>query len=143
MRSSCDTHVLWVRTGAMGQAALVGDTECGWLPHTNLLRLCVIDPDELDPAYLLAFLLQPAVLARIRERSIRSTTTSLRPDILGELVMPLPPLAAQRDILVALAALDDHAASLQRRLDAVRAARPVFGQHLIDGTIVLAEREAL
>ncbi|WP_223874756.1 hypothetical protein [Salinispora oceanensis] len=27
-------------------------------------------------------------------------------------------------------ALDDHAASLQRRLDAVRAAQPVFGQHL-------------
>jgi hypothetical protein len=86
---------------------------------------------------------QMPVLARIRERSIRSTTTSLRPDILGELVMPLPPLAAQRDILAALAALDDLAASLQRRLDAVRAARSIFGQHLIDGTVVLTEREAL
>ncbi|WP_346533858.1 N-6 DNA methylase [Micromonospora sp. DPT] len=135
--------VLWVRTGAMGQVALVGDDQSGWLPHTNLLRLSVLDPGELDPAYLLAFLLQPAVLGRIRERSIRSTTTSLRPDILGELVMPLPPLAAQRDILTALAALDDVAASLQRRLDAVRAARPIFGQHLIDGTVVLTEREAL
>lgn len=135
--------VLWVRTGAMGQAALVGDTESGWLPHTNLLRLCVIDPDVLDPAYLLAFLLEPAVLARIRERSVRSVTTSISQGVLGELVMPLPPLAAQRDILAALAALDDHAASLQRRLDAVHAARPVFGQHLIDGTVVLTEREAL
>ncbi|MFC0100067.1 N-6 DNA methylase, partial [Micromonospora marina] len=123
--------VLWVRTGAMGQAAMVGDAESGWLPHTNLLRLCVIDLDALDPAYLLAFLLQPAVLARIRERSVRSVTTSISKGVLGELVMPLPPLAAQRDILAALAALDDHAASLQRRLDAVRAAEPVFGQHLI------------
>jgi len=32
---------------------------------------------------------------------------------------------------------------LQRRLDAVRAARPIFGQHLIDGTVVLTEREVL
>lgn len=57
--------------------------------------------------------------------------------------MPLPPLATQRDILTALAPLDDLAASLQRRLDAVRAARPIFGQHLIDGTVVLTEGEAL
>ncbi|WP_147315533.1 N-6 DNA methylase [Asanoa ferruginea] len=135
--------VLWVRTGAMGQAALVRDAESGWLPHTNLLRLRVIDPDELDPAYLLAFLRQRAILAHIRERSIRSTTTSLRPKILGELVMPLPPLTAQRDALAALAALDDQAASLQRRLEAVRAAQPVFGQHLIDGTIVLTEGKAV
>lgn len=139
----CAGDVLWVRTGAMGQAALVGDTESGWLPHTNLLRLCVIDPNVLDPAYLLAFLLEPAVLARIRERSVRSVTTSISKGVLGELVMPLPPLAAQRDILAALAALDDQAASLQRSLDAVRAARPVFGQHLIDGTVVLARRETL
>jgi type I restriction enzyme M protein len=135
--------VLWVRTGAMGQAALVGEPESGWLPHTNLLRLCVIDPDVLDPAYLLAFLLEPAVLARIRERSVRSVTTSISQGVLGELVMPLPPLAAQREILAALVALDDHAASLQRSLDAVRTARPVFGQHLIDGTVVVTEREAL
>ncbi|MFG3642526.1 N-6 DNA methylase [Micromonospora sp. NPDC047762] len=135
--------VLWVRTGAMGQAALVGEPESGWLPHTNLLRLCVIDPEVLDPAYLLAFLLEPAVLARIRERSIRSVTTSISKGVLGELVMPLPPLAAQREILAAVTALDDHAASLQRRLNAVRAARSVLGQHLIDGTVVLTGRQTL
>ncbi|MEU7778809.1 hypothetical protein [Micromonospora parva] len=57
--------------------------------------------------------------------------------------MPLPPLSAQREILAAVTALDDHAASLQRRLNAVRAARPVLGQHLIDGTVVLTKGQTL
>ena len=35
--------VLLVRTGAMGQTAIVRRGESGWLPHTNLLRLRVTE----------------------------------------------------------------------------------------------------
>ena len=85
--------VLWVRTGAMGQTAIVRRGESGWLPHTNLLRLRVTETAELDPAYLLAYLSQPAVQARIRDRSVRSVTTSLSTATLGDLEIPLPPLS--------------------------------------------------
>ena len=60
----------------MGQTAIVQE-ESGWLPHTNLLRLRVTETAELSPAYLLAYLSQPAVQARIQDRSVRSLTTSL------------------------------------------------------------------
>lgn len=60
----------------MGQAAIVRHSESGWLP-TNLLRLRVKAEAGLNPAYLLAYLSQAAVLARIRDRSVQSVTTSL------------------------------------------------------------------
>jgi len=134
--------VLWVRTGAMGQTAIVRRGESGWLPHTNLLRLRVKETAELDPAYVLAYLSQPAVQARIRDRSVRSVTTSLSTATLGDLEMPLPPLADQRQILSALQSLDEQTAIIERRLTAARAVRTAFARHLTDGTVILTGGEA-
>jgi type I restriction enzyme M protein len=131
--------VLWIRTGAMGQTAIVRPSESGWLPHTNLLRLRVTNTASLDPGYLLVYLSQPAVQARIRDRSVRSVTTSLSTATLGDLEMPLPPLADQQRILSVLESLDEQAAALERRLNAARAARTAFGRHLTDGTVILTE----
>ncbi|MFI7284849.1 N-6 DNA methylase [Micromonospora chersina] len=133
--------VLWVRTGAMGQTALVRPGESGWLPHPNLLRLRITEPAKLDPAYLLAYLSQPAVQARIRDRSVQSLTTSLSTATLGEFEIPLPPLTDQRRILGALQTLDEQEAMIEERLAAARVARTAFGRHLTDGTVVLTRRE--
>ncbi|MGV9212779.1 N-6 DNA methylase [Micromonospora sp. RB23] len=133
--------VLYVRTGAMGQTALVRPSESGWLPHTNLLRLRVTKPAELDPAYLLAYLSQAAVQALIRDRSVRSLTTSLSTTTLGDLVMPLPPVADQRQILNALQLVDDEISMIERRLAAARATRTAFTRHLADGTVLLNGEE--
>lgn len=131
--------VLWIRTGAMGQTAIVQRDESGWLPHTNLLRLRVTETAELDPRYLLAYLSQPAVQSRIRDRSVRSVTTSLSAATLGGLEIPLPPLAEQQRILSALQSFDDRTAGIERRLNAARAARTAFARHLTEGTIILTE----
>ena len=133
--------VLCVRTGAMGQTAIVRNGESGWLPHTNVLRLRVIEPAELDPAYLLVYLSQPAVQARIRDRSVRSVTTSISTATFREMEMPLPPLVDQRRIHGALQSLDEQTATIERHLAAARAARNAFGRHLTDGTVVLARGE--
>ena len=134
--------VLWVRTGSMGQTAIVRPGESGWLPHTNLLRLRVREAAKLDPAYLLMYLSAAAVQARIRDRSVRSVTTSIKTATLGDLEMPLPPLADQKRILSALRSLDDQAATIEQRLKAARDARTAFAQHLTVGTIVLTEGKA-
>jgi len=116
--------------------------ESGWLPHTNLLRLRVTDPGELDPAYLLAFLSLAAVRSRIRDRSVRSLTTSISTATFGDLEIPLPPLADQQRILSALQSLDEQTATIELRLNAARAARTAFARHLTDGTVILPEGEA-
>ena len=133
--------VLRVRTGAMGQTAIVRPSESGWLPHTNLLRLRVKEAAKLDPAYLLMYLSEAAVQARIRDRSVRSVTTSIRTATLGDLEIRLPPLADQKRILSALRSLDDQAATIEQRLKAARAARTAFARHLTDGSVVLTEGE--
>ena len=134
--------VLWVRTGAMGQTAIVRRGESGWLPHTNLLRLRVTETAELNAGYLLAYLSLAAVQARIRDRSVRSVTTSLSTVTLGDLEIPLPPLADQQRILSALQSLDEQTATIERRLDAARAARTAFARHLTDGTVILTEGQS-
>ena len=126
----------------MGQTAIVRRGESGWLPHTNLLRLRVTETAKLDPAYLLAYLSQAAVQARIRDRSVRSVTTSLSTATLGDLEIPLPPLADQQRILRALQSLDEQTAAIERRLNVVRGARTAFARHLTDGTVILTEGEA-
>ena len=129
--------VLLVRTGAMGKTAIVRGTESGWLPHANLLRLRVTDTADLDPDYLLAYLSQEPVQDRIQDRSVQSLTTSLSTETLGDLEMPLPPLADQQRILDALQALDEQTAAIERRLNAARAARTAFARHVTDGTVIL------
>lgn len=99
----------------------------------------VTEPADLDPGYLLAYLSQEAVQGRIQARSVRSVTTSLRAEILGDLEMPLPPLADQRRILDSLQALDEQTAAIERRLNAARAARTAFARHVTDGTVILTE----
>jgi type I restriction enzyme M protein len=131
--------VLWIRTGSMGQTAIVRPGESGWLPHTNLLRLRVTNAAALSPGYLLAYLSQPAVQARIRDRSVRSVTTSLSTATLGDLEIRLPPLAEQKHILSVLKSLDEQVAAIDQRLNAARAARTAFAQHLTDGTVILTE----
>jgi restriction endonuclease S subunit len=134
--------VLWIRTGAMGKTAIVRDSESGWLPHTNLLRLRVTATTELSPAYLLACLSQTAIQGRIRDRSVRSVTTSLSTATLNDFEIPLPPLADQQRILGALQSLDEQTAAIEQRLDASRAARTALARHLTDGTVILTQGES-
>jgi type I restriction enzyme M protein len=129
--------VLWVRTGAMGQTAIVQHSESGWLPHTNLLRLRVKAKAGLSPAYLLMYLSQAAVQARIRDRSVRSVTTSLSTATLSDIEIPLPPLTEQQRILRTLQSLDEQTAAIEQRVSAARAARTALARHLTDGTIIL------
>lgn len=126
----------------MGQTAIVRGGESGWLPHTNLLRLRVTETGELNPEYLLAYLSQAVVKARIQDRSVRSVTTSLSTATLRDFEIPLPPLAAQQRILSALQTLDGEAVALERRLNAIRAARRAFARHITEGTVILTEGEA-
>lgn len=135
-----DGDVLCVRTGAMGQVAIVQASESGLLPHTNVRRLRVTDHSVLDPAYLSMYLRQPSVQGHIRERSVRSVTTSISVAALGGIEMPLPPLSEQHRILHAIEAFDEQITDLEQQLATVRRARLAYGKHLTDGTIVLDER---
>jgi type I restriction enzyme M protein len=132
--------VLWIRTGAMGGVAMVRPEEAGWLPHTNLLRLRILQPAELSPAYLVSYLAQIAVRERIRQRSIQSVTTSLSSKKLGDFEIPIPPMAHQRRILATLDGLDRQAKAIENRLIALRKAKVQLARRLAEGTVVLTGR---
>jgi type I restriction enzyme M protein len=133
--------VLWIRTGAMGGVAMVRPEEAGCLPHTNLLRLRVLNHASLDPAYLAFYLAQAAVGQRIRRRSVQSVTTSLSTATLGDFDIPVPPLRHQQRILAATEALSRQEKEIEERLNALREARVQLARHLTEGTVVLAQGE--
>jgi type I restriction enzyme M protein len=134
--------ILCIRTGAMLSPAVVGQAEAGYLPYSNLLRLRIRDPDTVDPGYLLAYLSQPAIRARTRDRAITSVTTSLSTRTAGDLEIPVPPLDEQRQILAALNMLDQQTADYERLLNAAQQVRTTLGHHLTHGTVVLSGKEA-
>jgi type I restriction enzyme M protein len=129
--------LLCVRSGAMGQLAVVEQAQAGRLFSTNLLRLRPLTPDVVDPAYLLTYLSLPSTTAWIKHCSMGTVVASLRSDTLGELQIPLPPVSDQRHITAAIATLDARTQSYQQLASASAHARTVVAEQLMNGVQVL------
>lgn len=129
--------LLCVRSGAMGQIAVIEEAQAGWLFSTNLLRLRPATPDTVDSAYLAAYLSLPSTTAWIKERSVRTVIATLRSDDLAELHIPLPPMSEQRRIVAAITALDARTRSYQHLVSASTHARTVIAEQLMNGEQVL------
>lgn len=129
--------LLCVRSGAMGQLAVVEEAQAGWLFSTNLLRLRMLTPDVVDPAYLLTYLSLPSTTAWIKQCSMGTVVASLRSHTLGELRIPLPPVPDQRHIAAAVASLDARTQSYQELTSASAHARTVVAEQLMNGVQVI------
>ena len=129
--------ILCIRSGTMGEPALVGDQQDGWLFGTNLLRLRIDDRDVIDPPYLLSYLCLPAVMRWIQDRSRGTAAPSISARSLGDLMVTLPPLAEQRAIGSALLAFDQQIAAHREFAQAAERARTKLAEHLIEGALVL------
>lgn len=129
--------VLCIRSGAMGEPALVSHQQEGWLFGTNLLRLRVGDLDTADPGYMLGYLSLPAVMRWVRDRSRGTATPSISARSLGDLMVALPPLAEQHEIGSALLVFDQQIAAHREFVQTAEKVRAELAEHLMDGALIL------
>jgi type I restriction enzyme M protein len=128
--------ILCVRSGTMTAPALVEAEQEGWLFDTNLLRLRV-KTGVIDPRFLLGFLSLPSVLDWIRNRSTGSAIAFITAENLGELEVPIPPLAEQQAIASALQIFDELIAAHEYFAYAALDARTAISAQLIHGGLTL------
>ncbi|MET9955326.1 restriction endonuclease subunit S [Streptomyces sp. NPDC006339] len=125
--------VLLTRSGTVGRIALVTEAEAGWLNGPHLIRLRVRAHPVLAPEYLAAYLSASSAQGWLRRVATGSAVQHVSLKMLGELPVPLPPLAEQHHIGRTLAALDDKARAHEEVARATRALRETMADLLTSG----------
>ncbi|GAA4181113.1 hypothetical protein GCM10022252_04940 [Streptosporangium oxazolinicum] len=129
--------ILCVRSGAMGQRAIVGERQQGWLFGGNLHRLRLVEADVVDPRYLLTFLGLPSVMRWIHSRSKGTVIPFITTRDLGQLTVTIPPLDEQGEIESALNTLDEQVAIHEEFARAAATARTALAERLVEGAVIL------
>ncbi|GAB1336557.1 hypothetical protein ACE1SV_31470 [Streptomyces sp. E-15] len=120
--------ILLVRQGTLGRLALIGSGQTGWFYSSSCLR---VRPDQalVLPEYLAAYLTHPPVQRELVTKAQSGTVPSLNSAMLQALPVALPPLSRQRDVVDALADIDEQIDVQRKMLDRLTALRPsVFDQ---------------
>jgi len=97
------------RRGEIGRCAVIGGDQVGWLCGTG--SFFIRPSDKVNPYFLTHLLRSSPYRGRLEGVSKRATMPSISNDDLANLVIGLPPVPEQRQIL---AVLDDLAAETQR-----------------------------
>lgn len=93
--------IIFGRRGEMGRCAVVMPHEAGWLCGTGCLRVRLLK-EKFVPTYLYFQLSLQGVKEQLILDSVGSTMDNLNTEILGNVVLALPPMSEQRDILIYL-----------------------------------------
>ena len=130
--------ILCVRSGAITEPAIVQEDQEGWLYGTNLIRLRIDHPEQVDASYLLGFLSLPETQEWIRGQAARTATSSIKTGSLKNLTVTCPPIEVQRQIGTLFRAIDAQI-SAHRQIfeEAAAVVRVKVGERLIDGSLLL------
>ena len=85
------------RRGEMGRSATIDKHKEGWLCGTGCFYVTPLS--VLSPDYLVFFLKSPYAKALLTENSVGTTMNNLNHTILGNMLIPLPPVAEQATII--------------------------------------------
>ncbi|MFD4434269.1 restriction endonuclease subunit S, partial [Nocardia sp. NPDC058497] len=129
--------ILVVRVGQVQDAAIVGENMDGWLFDSNLTRLRVRPDVEVEPRYLLEFLLCRRTSDRIRATASVHVAPTMSAGELAELEVPVPPPAQQRVIVAALVKREERIVSLRQAIRAEEEMRDVLAEALVGGVVGL------
>ena len=85
------------RRGELGRCALVTEREAGWLCGTGsfFVRLS----DAISGEFFVALFGSEQFKARLKASAVGTTMNSLNHGILNDLVLPVPPITVQREIM--------------------------------------------
>lgn len=98
--------ILFGRKGQVERRALVRDEEEGWLEGSDCIRLRFLD-DHIDPVFVSYVLGTRAYRDWIVRNAQGATMPSLNQEIIGRILLPLPPHDEQRAIGHLLSEFDD------------------------------------
>lgn len=89
--------IVIARRGELGRCALVTEREAGWLCGTGsfFIRLS----EAMDGEFFVALFGSTQFKARLEASAVGTTMSSLNHDILNDLLVPVPPIVAQRIIM--------------------------------------------
>jgi type I restriction enzyme M protein len=105
--------IVCARSGTLGRHGLVRKTEDGWLLGPSCMRLRP-DGHDVVPEYLVQYLNSPEVRTWIASESRGSVIPHITASVLRELTIPLPSVAAQRDIASTIGSINAHIEQYQR-----------------------------
>lgn len=109
--SAAPRDVIYTQRGTLGQVALVPSTGAGaFVVSQSQMRLRV-DPQLAVPEFVYYASTTRDFLQQVDDRAISTGVPHINLGILGELEIPLPPLAEQQAIAEVLGALDDKIAA--------------------------------
>ncbi|MBI5522404.1 MAG: restriction endonuclease subunit S [Desulfarculus sp.] len=99
------------RRGELGRCALVTDREAGWLCGTGsfFVRLSAV----MDGDFFVSLFGSEQVKARLNSDAVGATMSSLNHGILNNLLLPVPPIKVQRQIIANIHALRSETQSLE------------------------------
>jgi type I restriction enzyme M protein len=126
--------ILCIRSGAINEPAIAQEQNAGWLYGTNLIRLRIENPSQVDASYLLGFLSLPEVQEWIRGQSFRTATSSISTESLGKLIVTCPPIEIQRQIGAVFNTFDAQIAIHRQIVEDSAVTRAKLGGSLIEGT---------
>src|SRR5579875_182879 len=95
--------IVYGRRGDIGRCALITHREAGWLCGTGCLRISLGDK-VIDPEYLCYYLGQKYVVKWLESQAVGATFLNLNTEILRNIEITYPDLAAQRKIVAILSA---------------------------------------
>ncbi len=111
--------VILARRGIMGRCAVVKPEQNGWLCGSGSM---ILHPKrEVLPAYLQIFLSSPSTVRALEADSVGSTMSNLNQKILLDLVIRIPTLDLQHEIVQRVDKLLTYADRLEARYQAARA----------------------
>jgi type I restriction enzyme S subunit len=108
--------IVFGRKGTVERHAFIRKEHARWFQGTDCLRLRLKSP-SIDPRFVsYCFLIEAHKRWIINQSSHGSTMTSLNQDIIGRILLRLPPLSVQKKIVAILSAYDDLIENNTRRI---------------------------
>ncbi|WP_422745982.1 restriction endonuclease subunit S [Micromonospora sp. WMMD754] len=120
-----DSDLVVVRQGAIGRLAVIGVEQSGWLYSSSCLRVRTRGR-IVSPRYLAYYLSHPAVRKDLMDRALPGTVTSINTSVLNELMVAVPSLLQQDQIVEALRSVDDEIATHQAMAERLRSLKPAI-----------------
>jgi len=130
--------ILFARRGEMGRCALVTQDQVGWLCGTGSLRMRP-RVDLGNPEYLILLLSIKEIGETLSLMSVGSTMENLNSEILGNLLVPFPPLWEQARIVSCIyQRLEQTSFSIEitkREIDLIKEFRTTLISDVVTGKI--------